>query len=182
MKKLSTLLCAAITMACISLVFTSCKDDDEPETRKPEINTVTFDGVSHLILSAGIDKDELDDGNYQIVLYISEEKTKGVRLDASALHHDGKTTDLTQKEPKHDGWYWSVEFYYPEKIIDTYGKPGTPYPVFQTGTFYIKRTGFGAEFEIRLKDGKVKGKEGFGDGKEHTISINFKGMLDLDDY
>lgn len=182
MKKLSTLLCAAITMVCISLVFTSCKDDDEPETRKPEINTVTFDGVSHLILSAGIDKEDLDDGNYVIVLYISEEKTKGVRLMASALHHDGKTTDLTQKEPKHDGWYWSVEFYYPELLFDTYGEAGTHYPVFQTGTFYIKRTGFGTEFEIRLKDGKVKGEGEYGDGKEHTISINFKGMMDLGDF
>ena len=182
MKKLSTLLCAAITMACISLVFTSCKDDDEPETRKPEINAVTFDGVSYPILSAGIDEYELNHGNYEIVLFLSEEKTKGVKLMASALHHDGKTTDLTQKEPKHDGWYWSVEFYYPELLFDTYGEAGTHYPVFQTGTFYIKRTGFGAEFEISLKDGKVKGEGEYGDGKEHTISINFKGMLDLDDY
>jgi len=144
---------------------------------------IILDGVTMPITDAVIDEYEFNLGHYEIVLFVSE--NRGVRIDADKVYHDGKTIDLTKKEPKHDdGWYWSVEFYNPNLIIDTYGEPGTQYPVFMSGTLSVKS--LGSEdgkpvFEIVLKNGKVKGEGDYGDGKEHTISLNYKGTLDFDD-
>ena len=185
MKRFSTFLFAVAVAMCISVVFTSCSKDDDDEISVSATNTVTIDGVTKPILSAGIDKSDLyEDGNYDIYLFLSDDKKEYVNIMASALYHDGKTIDLTQKETEHSGWSWVVEYRTSKfvKIFTTYGKPDSEYPVFQRGTLYVKRTGFGAEFEIRLKDGKVKAEGKYGDGEEHTISLNFKGMLDLDEY
>ena len=146
-------------------------------------NTVTLDGVTMPIIDAGIDEDEFNEGNYDIVLFVA--KDKGVKIMAGKEPHDGKTIDLTKKEPEHDDWYWSVECYNPTLIFDTYGEPGTPYPVFMSGTLSVKS--LDSEdgkpvFEIVLEDGKVKGEGEYGDGKEHTISLNFKGSMRFDDY
>ncbi|WGU68778.1 hypothetical protein QIU18_11485 [Capnocytophaga canimorsus] len=62
-----------------------------------------------------------------------------------------------------------------------YGEPdevGTP--VFQSGTLYIKRLDDAngqPVFEIKLENGKVENS--YGDGKEHTISLYYKGKLEL---
>ena len=144
---------------------------------------IILDGVTMPITDAGIDEYDLNEGHYNIVLFVTE--TKGVKIMADKAYHDGNTIDLTKKEPKHDGWYWSVECYNPNLIIDTYGEPGTSYPVFMSGTLSVKS--LGSEdgkpvFEIVLKNGKVKGEGEYGDGKEHTISLNYKGTLDFDDF
>ena len=145
---------------------------------------IILDGVTMPIIDAGIDEDEFNEGNYDIVLFVSEDK--GIKIMAGKEPHDGKTIDLTKKEPKRDDdWYWSVECYNPNLIFDTYGEPGTGYPVFMSGTLYVKLLGSeGGKpvFEIVLKNGKVKGEGEYGDGKEHTISLNYKGTLRFDDY
>ena len=144
---------------------------------------IILDGVTMPITGAGIDEDYLNEGHYNIVLYVTE--TMGVTIMADKAYHDGKTIDLTKKEPEHDGWYWSFECYNPKLIFDTYGEPGTSYPVFMSGTLSVKS--LGSEdgkpvFEIVLKNGKVKGEGEYGDGKEHTISLNFKGSMRFEDY
>lgn len=149
----------------------------------PGRGEIILDGVTMPITDAGIDEYEFNEGHYNIVLFVTE--TKGVRIDADKAYHDGKTIDLTKKEPKHDGWYWSVECYNPNLIIDTYGEPGTSYPVFMSGTLSVKS--LGSEdgkpvFEIVLKNGKVKGDGEYGDGKEHSISLNYRGTLDYGDF
>lgn len=149
----------------------------------PSGGEIILDGVTMSITDAGIDEYDLNEGHYNIVLFVTE--TKGVTIMADKAYHDGNTIDLTKKEPKHDGWYWSVECYNPNLIIDTYGEPGTSYPVFMSGTLSVKS--LGSEdgkpvFEIVLKNGKVKCEVEYGDGKEHTISLNYKGTLDLDDF
>lgn len=170
-------LAAAMMM---SMAFTACSsDDDDTPAPQPEptfTNTIVLDGVTMPIIDAGIDEDDLNEGHYNIVLFVSE--NKGVKIMVDKAYHDGNTIDLTKKEPKHDGWYWSVECYNPNLIIDTYGEPGTSYPVFMSGTLSVKS--LGSEdgkpvFEIVLKNGKVKGEGEYGDGKEHTISISWKG-------
>jgi hypothetical protein len=184
MKRISVFLFAIVALMCISVVFTSCSKDDDDEISISNTNTFTIDGVTKPILSAGIDNSDMAEGNYDIYFFLSEDKKERVNIMASALYHDGKTIDLSQKEAKHDGWYWSIEYRVPDKKrpFNTFGDPGSKYPVFQTGTLYIKRTGFGAEFEIRIKDGKVKAEDGYGDGEEHTISLYFKGMMDLGEF
>lgn len=146
-------------------------------------NTVTLDGVTMPILSAAIDKSDLEEDNhYDIYLFLSEDKKNYIDIMANGKHHNGKTLDLTRKEDEHDGWYWAVEMRNPSRLFQTYAKPGSEYPVFLSGTLLVKRIGTGTEFEITLKNGKVKGVGMYGDGLEHTISVDFKGELEFDEF
>ncbi|WP_255417366.1 hypothetical protein [Proteiniphilum sp. X52] len=146
-------------------------------------NIVTLDGVTMPVLSAGIDKSDLEEDNwYDIYLFLSGDKNKYIEIMADGEHHNGKTLDLTRKEDEHDGWYWAVEMRNPKKLFQTFGEPGTGYPVFLSGTLLVKRIGTGTEFEITLKDGKVKGEGEYGDGLEHTVSLDFKGELEFDEF
>lgn len=142
-------------------------------------NSVVLDGETLTIVSAAIDQSDLEeDNNYDIYLFLSEDKTKYIEVMANGTLHDGKTLDLTKKEDEHDGWYWAVEMRNPNVLFKTFAKPGNAYPVFLSGTLMVKRIGTGTEFEIMLKDGKVKGTGGtYGDGLEHTVSLNYKGTL-----
>ncbi|CEN52586.1 hypothetical protein CCAN11_2480016 [Capnocytophaga canimorsus] len=89
---------------------------------------------------------------------------------------------LKKRSPKR-GWYWRVEYSKSGEIIfDAYAHPDTFYPVFQSGTLYIKRLDDAdgqPVFEIELKNGKVKGEEEYGDGEEHTIRLYYAGKLEL---
>ena len=149
----------------------------------PGDNSVVLDGETLTIVSAAIDQSDLEiDNYYDIYLFLSEDKTKYIEVMANGTLHDGKTLDLTKKEDEHDGWYWAVEMRTPQRLFVTYGKPGSDYPVFLSGTLLVKRIGTGTEFEVTLKDGKVKGSGMFGDGLEHTISLNYKGTLDFGEF
>ena len=146
-------------------------------------NTVTLDGVTMPILSAALDKSDLEEDNYyDIYLFLSEDKSKYIEIMANGKHHNGKTLDLTRKEDEHDGWFWAVEMRNPQELFQTFGKPGSEYPVFLSGTLLVKHIGTGTEFEITLKNGKVKGEGMYGDGLEHTVSMDFKGELDFDEF
>ena len=141
-------------------------------------NSVVLDGETLTIVSAAIDQSDLEENNfYDIYLFLSEDKTKYIEVMANGTLHDGKTLDLTKKEDEHDGWYWAVEMRTPQILFKTFARPGNTYPVFLSGTLMVKRIGTGTEFEIMLKDGKVKGTGTYGDGLEHTVSLNYKGTL-----
>ena len=146
-------------------------------------NTVTLDGVTMPVVSAAIDKSDLEEGNwYDIYLFLSEDKIKYINIMADGKHHNGKTLDLTRKEDMHNGWYWAVEMRNPTRLFQTFGEPETEYPVFLSGTLLVERIGTGTEFEITLKNGKVKGEGEYGDGLEHTVSMDFKGELEFDEF
>ncbi len=141
-------------------------------------NSVVLDGETLTIVSAAIDQSDLEeDNNYDIYLFLSEDKTKYIEVMANGTLHDGKTLDLTKKEDEHVGWYWAVEMRTPQILFQTFAQPGEAYPVFLSGTLMVKRIGTGTEFEIMLKDGKVKGTGTYGDGLEHTVSLNYRGTL-----
>ncbi|GJQ04714.1 hypothetical protein [Capnocytophaga canimorsus] len=169
----------AIGMIATALVMTGCSKDDKNDEPKLN-NAVRIDGQTKPIVKAKIDKSDLAENNYDIYILLSEGEY--VRIMGSKQHHDGQTTDLTKKEPKR-GWYWSVEYSKSGEIIfDAYAQPDTFYPVFQSGTLYLKRLADvdgQPVFEIELKNGKVKGEGDYGDGKEHTISLYYKGKLEL---
>lgn len=149
----------------------------------PGDNSVVLDGETLTIVRAAIDKSDLEEDNfYDIYFFFSEENDKFIEIMANGQLHDGKTLDLTKKEDEHAGWFWSVEMRTPQILFQTFAKPGTDYPVFLSGTLLVKRIGTGTEFEVTLKDGKVKGSGMFGDGLEHTISLNYKGTLDFDEF
>lgn len=173
-------LLATIMLLAAPVFLSSCDNDDDPKVQ----NSVTIDGKQRIILKAGIDKSDLADNQYDIYLFLGANEY--VRIMAEHVYHNGKLVDLTKKEPEHDGWYWAVEAYVPNCIINTYAEPGTSYPVFQSGTLYLKRFSDDSDgnpvFGIKLVDGKVNGTEEYGDGKEHTISLYYEGSMEFDEY
>ena len=106
---------------------------------------------------------------------------KHIQITADGKHHNGKTLDLTRKENKHDGWHWGVIMRNPNLLFNAFARPGNEPPVFLSGTLLVKRIGTGTEFEITLKNGKVKGGDMYGDGLEHTVSLDSKGELIFDE-
>ena len=146
-------------------------------------NVVILDGVEMDVLRAGIDKSDLEEeNNYDIYLFLSEDESKYVEIMANGDLHNGKTLDLSSKENKHEGWHWAVSCSDSHVLFKTFGKPDNDYPVFQSGTLRVKHIGPGTEFQITLKNGKVKAVGMHGDGLEHTISIDFKGELEFSEY
>ena len=146
-------------------------------------NVVILDGVEMDVLRAGIDKSDLEEeNNYDIYLFLSEDKSKYVEIMANGDLHNGKTLDLSSKENKHEGWYWAVSCSDSHVLFKTFGKPDSDYPVFQSGTLRVEHIGPGTEFQITLKNGKVKVVGMHGDGLEHTISVDFKGELEFSEY
>ena len=161
----------------MSAVFTACSkdsDDDDPKP-EPKANTVTIDGAERAILKAEY-KDE-GDGDYWLLLYLSADGKERVNIELNKdLHITGSPIDLTKKEKEHDGkWYWAVDYYDADgkQIIHTFGKPGDEAPVFTTGTLTISGSPDGT-INIRLENGRVKGK----DGKVHTLTVSYSGKME----
>ncbi|WP_212900283.1 hypothetical protein [Capnocytophaga canimorsus] len=170
----------AIGMIAAALVMTGCSKDDKNDEPKLN-NAVMIDGETKPVVEVKIDKSDLAENNYIMHIYLSE--SEYIQIEGVKQHHEGKIIDLTKKEPKRDGWYWTVGYYKSGEIIfDTYAEPGVSNPVFQSGTLYVKRLADvdgQPVFEIELKNGKVKAEGVYGDGKEHTINFHYKGKLEL---
>lgn len=167
----------AVTLI-MGLTISSCKkdSDNKPEPEIPA-NTAIIDGDTKPVSGVTIDKGYLDDNKYRIFLYFSDYEY--IRLEAD-YYHDGKTIDLTKKEPDKSGWTWLVRYVkYASIIFYADGGSHTPMPAFISGTLYIKRLEDDADgnpvFEIKLENGRLEDA----DGKEHTISLNYKGSLEL---
>ena len=165
-------LAAAMMM---STAFTSCSKDNDDKPEPKFTNTVTLDGVEKAILKAEY-KDMLN-GNYALYLYLSADGKERVRFELNKdLHMSGSPVDLT-KRGKGQGFecYWMVEYYKSDgtQLIDSYGAPGEDdYPVFTTGTLTVSGS-FDGTINIKLENGRVKGK----DGKEHTLTISYSGKI-----
>lgn len=182
-KAIKALFLATVMMG---VVFAACSKDTPPEPLPVINNAVTIDGVTKTIVDAGIDQVDLTDGHYDIRLFIGGDD--GVQIMADKALHDGLITDLTKIEESHSWWYWSVVCWNHggQLIFDTYAEPDTGYPVFTSGTLYVKRLSGDVNgkpvFEIKIEKGKVKAEGDYGDGKEHTISLHYKGCMELSDY
>lgn len=165
-------LAAAMMM---STAFTSCSKDNDDKPEPKFTNTVTIDGVEKAIVKAEY-KDMLN-GNYALYLYLSADGKERVRFELNKdLHMSGSPVDLT-KRGKGQGFecYWMVEYYKSDgtQLIDSYGAPGEDdYPVFTTGTLTVSGS-FDGTINIKLENGRVKGK----DGKEHTLTISYSGKI-----
>ncbi|WP_314080179.1 hypothetical protein [Hoylesella pleuritidis] len=159
----------------MSTAFTSCSKDNDDKPEPKFTNTVTLDGVEKAILKAEY-KDMLN-GNYALYLYLSADGKERVRFELNKdLHMSGSPVDLT-KRGKGQGFecYWMVEYYKSDgtQLIDSYGAPGEDdYPVFTTGTLTVSGS-FDGTINIKLENGRVKGK----DGKEHTLTISYSGKI-----
>ena len=165
-------LAAAMMM---STAFTSCSKDNDDKPEPKFTNTVTIDGVEKPIVKAEY-ADKIN-GNYALYLYLSADGKERVRFELNKdLHMSGSPVDLT-KRGKGQGFecYWMVEYYKSDgtQLIDSYGAPGEDdYPVFTTGTLTVSGS-FDGTINIKLENGRVKGK----DGKEHTLTISYSGKI-----
>ena len=169
---------AAVVM--MSLAFAACGSDNNddgggktPDTPTPKAQTVTIDGTEKPIVKA--EYENYSAVNYRLFLYLSVDRKEKVILYLNKdLHMTGKPIDLTKKEAKHVGCYWAVEYYDADgkQIIDTFGKPGSSYPIFDTGTLTISGSPE-STLNIKLENGRVKDE----DGKEHTITLSYSGKM-----
>ena len=158
--------------------------NDETYTAVFEKNVfLTIDGVERTIVSAGIDQSDFNEDKYDIYIFMSDDEYIDIMADKA--NHNGKKMDLTKYESNHDGWYWAILYENNgSTIFDTFGKESDAYPLFSSGTLYVKHTGTSngkPVFEIRIENGKIKDDES-GDGKTHTIGLRYKGELEFDEF
>ena len=153
--------------------MTKAGSTPEPPTPTPTADTVTFDGTEKPIVNA--EYENYSAVNYRLFLYLSVDRKEKVILYLNKdLHMTGKPIDLTKKEAKHVGCYWAVEYYDADgkRIIDTWGKPSSKNPVFNTGTLTMSGSPE-STLNIKLENGRVKGN----DDKEHTITVSYNGKM-----
>ncbi|WP_025798583.1 hypothetical protein [Hoylesella saccharolytica] len=181
--KLKTILASAssqmltlATVFIISLAFTACgSDKDDGPLPAPQSQTVTFDGKSMPVEAA--EYQNLGSGRYRLSLYLNNERTEYVRIwITEKWHATGYDIDLAEKEVKHDGYYWQVEYTTAEGDTPIYSLADPTqedYNVFTSGTLNISGKPASGNLEINLLNGKVKGT----DDKEHTLTLNYQGVM-----
>lgn len=158
--------------------------NDETYTAVFEKNVfLTIDGVERTIVSARIDQSDFNEDKYDIYIFMSDDEYIDIMADKA--NHNGNKMDLTKYESNHDGWYWAIMYENNgSTIFDTFGKESNAYPLFSSGTLYVKHTGTSngkPVFEIRIENGKIKDDES-GDGKTHTIGLRYKGELEFGEF
>ena len=183
MKRLSAFVLAALALSGAVLFSSSCKKDG-PAPEDPDSFTVTnyviIDGVTSPIMNVRLDKDDFEKDHWDIS--ISTANTYEVYIELDKVYHNGKTLDLTKYEAEHEGWYWAVSAYTDKSLFNSFALEDDGDTLFETGTLRVKQLSdvYGSPvFNISLNGGKITDpKEG--DGKEHTISIQFKGIVIID--
>lgn len=112
---------------------------------------------------------------YQIILFFSENENEYINITLKK-EDDGKNIDLTKNETEG----WSVEYNNSEgKTVFVSVPDNSDYVLFKSGTLYVKRAGETMDFEIKLENGKIQDTINGTDDKEHTVSLLYKGKLEL---
>lgn len=168
-------LAAAVTMG---MGFTACSSDDDDTPQPPTItNAATVDGKTMPIAAATYK----DNGNGNFTVYLQLSDGSYFDIEGNTAKHIGKTIDLTKKEGKKEPgvFCWYVEYRKDGKtLFEPFGGINGTDDVFTTGTLRIDGNPVGGETTISLKNGKVTDPFD-GDGKEHTVSIDWKGTPTL---
>ena len=168
---------AAVVM--MSAVFTSCsKDSDDDNLPEPKAQTVTFDGTEMKIKKAILNhvvKEtywlglELEDGKEATDVLISLKPSK----------HNGKQINLTEQKTEDESDGWSVTVLKGSKWLCCGQETKKDLYKFSSGTMYLNVNPVTMEVEVQLTGGKIKTTaEYFGDGKEHTLAISYKGIAE----
>lgn len=164
-------LAAAMMM---SVAFTACSSDDD-DVVPPVANTVTINDRVMPVVSA----EYRTFGSSQEVfnLFLNIDGENYVLLGGSTALHIGRDINLTTKEPAGKKDYWIVGFFDADSddwLFQTNGNPTLANPAFTSGTLRMDGNPIGGEVTVSLKNGKITDAVN-GDGKERTISINWKG-------
>ena len=175
-------LAAAVMM--MSAAFTACSKDSDNDNSggttplpEPKAQTVTLDGVEKTVQEGKCITKDLSNGDYTLLLYLSDNHKERVQLDLNKeLHMTGSLINLDKREKEHDGkQYWVICYYTPSggSAIVACAVPGSPYEVFKEGTLTVNGSPETGDFNIQLKDGRIKGT----DGKEYTLAISYIGKM-----
>lgn len=158
------------TVLLLTLSFNSCNKDKNKKQEAPT-KVFTIDGIKKQIVKAILNKTELEKDNYDIYLYINKDEYVNIELKKA---DDGKNIDLT----KDDTEGWAVQYTTKEENIFLAIPKNSDYVLFLSGNLYVKRAGETMEFEVKLENGKIKDDKN-GTNKEHTVSLYYKGNLEL---
>ncbi len=142
----------------------------------PVLGFAVIDEVKKPILSYKY----FDEGNNSFILrfYLSADEKEIAQVEGDRNLHTGKDIDLTKRESLHEGWYWCVAYATDfiswdncHRVFIGLGNPNSDAPVFTAGTLRIDGDPAGT-FTVSLKNGRITTDTTWGDGKEHTVSIN----------
>ena len=179
---------AAVVM--MSAAFTACSssnDDDDggggtPPSPEPKAQTVTLDGKEIKIEKANLTKINEDTYWLGLTLEAGKEATD-VIIALEPLKHNGKQINLTEQKTEKEGGGWSVAVLKDTKwLCCGEGRKGDIYK-FSSGTMTLNVDPTTKKAEVRLTGGKITttAKYNSGDGKEHTLAINYEGTAIGDD-
>ena len=161
----------------ITLSYSGKMTKHVPPQPQPEVKTVTLDGVEKTVQEGKCITKDLSNGDYTLLLYLSDNHKERVQLDLNKeLHMTGSLINLDKREKEHDGkQYWVICYYTPSggSAIVACAVPGSPYEVFKEGTLTVNGSPETGDFNIQLKDGRIKGT----DGKEYTLAISYIGRM-----
>ena len=162
-------------------LFSSCSKDEGKDESEAPLNTLVIDGVETPITRAGIDEDFLQEGKYSIGFNYTDgfDTIFGIMLIPDP---NNPVVDLTHKATG-QGKFWMISnSINREDMFYATGDAKSSCVVFDTGTLSIKRLDNAANgnpiIEVILKNGKIKDDIN-GDGKEHTVSLHYKGEMEL---
>ena len=186
----SKALALAATVMMMSAAFTACSssnnDDDggggTPPPPTPKAQTVTLDGKEIKIEKANLTKINEDTYWLGLTLEAGKEATD-VIIALEPLKHNGKQIDLTEQKTEKEGGGWSVAVLKGTKwLCCGEGRKGDIYK-FSSGTMTLNVDPTTKKAEVRLTGGKITttAKYNSGDGKEHTLAINYEGTAIGDD-
>ena len=167
MKRLFYIVIAALMVLAVA----SCKKDNDSVGEKC---LLVIDGVecSDVVVAR---EDDISDNCYHFFIYFGEGASNYIEIFVYSDLHFGKKIDLTKGEGDVEN-SWDVYGYKDNKyMFQTSGDPLAPYVMFKSGTLKITRES-SDNFTILLKDGKVQ-DEGYGDGEEHTIELEYSGPV-----
>ena len=173
----------------MSVAFTACSssnDDDggggTPPSPEPKAQTVTLDGKEIKIEKANLTKINKDTYWLGLTLEAGKEATD-VIIALEPSTHNGKQINLTEQKTEKEGGGWSVAVLKGTKwLCCGEGRKGDIYK-FSSGTMKLNVDPTTKKAEVRLTGGKIKttAKYNSGDGKEHTLAINYEGTAIGDD-
>lgn len=147
---------------------------------KPEpMNDIRIDGEKFNVLSAEL----LDKGkrNFMLYLYTSADKKDYIRIVYNKDRHNNKEIDLTKKEENQNGLYnYVVEYKKGDKIVFTGAGSPDFNLLFQTGKLKFNIDVAEGDYSVTLTNGKLQTEKSiFGDGNEHTVTIDTTGKATL---
>lgn len=165
---------AISVLTILGMTFSGCSKENDKE--KPRENFFMIDGKkltpvkimsdlesNHFTVCVEFEKSDKDRDHFLLLSgYVPEGQT-------------GSTIDLTKRESHQDHKFaWRVRYSKTDDIFDLHTDNPQYSPVFKSGVLKVTIDPKTLDCEVSLVNGVVK-EEKYGDGKEHTLSLYYKG-------